>query len=245
MTAFIQRRVVIVAGHIRLIRFAVGVRAIHPAKTGPSVEHIQAHRISLPQHPIQILGLLIRRVGRMRRAPVIEPAVPIFPGHHGSIRSQLLQLGKIFLCVSGSKIDYRRQFRQGTVWNLIRAIRCIQLRLGKPRVDQHVVDVFHIRVVLAIGAILVLHLHRDDGPTVANLQRRQLLAKLHQPRLGCRQKLRVSRSHHHVRIFQQPRRKAAEVPLRTGIWTRPQDDIQSLLCASRTNSATSRLPEKS
>jgi hypothetical protein len=91
-------------------------------------------------------------------------------------------------------------------------------------------------MVVAVAAVFVFDLDEDDGATVADLQGRDFLAEAQEPGAGGGEKLRIAGADNGVRVLEQPRRKAAELPLRAGVGS---------CWASRMNSAMSRWPEKS
>ena len=89
-------------------------------------------------------------------------------------------------------------------------------------------NILHVVAVVAVGAVFILHLHRDDRPTTRRHQRRQLLTQTLQIGVRRREVSRVLRTHPQVRIGKQPRGKTARLPLGADIGARPQDYIQAL-----------------
>ena len=77
-----QRGVVVVAGGVR--REAVGVvGAVHKAKIGAAVEHVEVHMAQL-QHFVQVLDRFLQIAPHVPAvAPVVEPADPELRTHQG------------------------------------------------------------------------------------------------------------------------------------------------------------------
>ena len=227
-TAFVQRRVVVVAGRVWLVVLAVAVGAVHPAKAGPAVKHVDAHGESLLQHPRQFVGLLLCVCRVVLFAPVIEPSRPVFAVHERTVGTKFVELSEIVLRSAGTEIDHRRKFGQGAVGQLIGAIGCVEQRLRESCIDQVLVNLLHVGVVLSKGPVLVLHLHSDNRPAVRNLQRRQFFAQPQEPAANRIHELLVAAPDNNVVVLQQPRRIPAPLPLRAHIRTGPQNHVEPL-----------------
>ena len=127
------------------------------------------------------------------------------------------------------EVDADRQIRQRARWNLRRSVGGVKLRLGEARVDQRLAVQLHVVVVVAEGAVFVLHLHEDDRAAVADLQWSEFVAQALQPARRRIEEARVLRAHDGGRVLQQPSRVAAELPLRADVRSGPQNDPQAFL----------------
>ena len=64
------------------------------------------------------------------------------------------------------------------------AVGGVEQRLREAGVDEQLVDLLHVGVVVAEGAVLVFDLGDEDGAAAADLQRREFLAKAIDPACG-------------------------------------------------------------
>src|SRR5580658_11279475 len=90
-------------------------------------------------------------------------------------------------------------------------------------------DLLHVVVVGAEGAVLILNLHGDDGTAVAALQRCQFLTKTMEPARGCGDEGWVGCTDFHSCFAQEPCGVAAELPLGADVRARAQDDEEAFL----------------
>src|ERR1700733_6322512 len=122
LTGFVDGRVVVVAGHVRLIVVAIRIGAAEPAETGAAEEHVHADGVALLEHPADLRDLL-RRVGVLvLRAPVIEPAGPVFCAEIWPLGTQLAVEGKGMLGFSGAEVDRGGQIGEGAPCHLLSAV---------------------------------------------------------------------------------------------------------------------------
>src|SRR5208337_2059290 len=165
-------------------------------------------------------------------APVIEPAVPELAVEERPVGADLFLNGEIFPRGAGigtAKVDSDGQLGKRTCCDLVRSVGRVQHRLCKPRIHQHAVNLLHVNVIIAEGAVFVFHLDQDDGSAIADLQWGHFLAEALEPAGGGLQKLWIAAADDNGMIFQQPGGISPELPLRAGIRAGAQDDVQAFL----------------
>ncbi len=193
------------------------------------MKHVHADRIALAEHPFQFGGLF-RTVGLVvLLAPVIEPARPVFAAHVRTVGPERIEDAKALFGVAGSKIDDRRQFGKRAVGDLLRTVGGVKHIGGQAVLFERLLQRCHVRVVVAEGSVLVLHLDGNDGAAVAHQQRSDLLAKPCEPAIDGRGVFRIVAAQNKASVLQQPRRVASQFPFRADIGTRAKDDVEALL----------------
>ncbi len=106
-------------------------------------------------------------------------------------------------------------------------------------------NLLHVGVIVAEGAVLVFDLDGDDGAAIADLQGSQLFAEAKEPAARRLHEFWVGAAHDDAALLEQPCRVTAPLPLGADVGAGAQDHVEAFLCASRMNSAMSRWPEKS
>src|SRR5581483_8956949 len=112
-------------------------------------------------------------------APVVEPSVPELAVEEGAVWPIFFQRGERLLrcaLVLRTEVDADGELRERAVGNLGRAIGGVEHGLRESCVDERVVDLLHVVVIAAEGAVLVFNLGENDRAAGADLQRSELLA---------------------------------------------------------------------
>jgi len=79
----------------------------------------------------------------------------------GPSERRFFSVAKEPLRLAGTEVDDGGEFRQAATRDFLCAIGGVKLRLRKAGVDEDVVDVLHVLVVVAVGAVFVFDL--DSG----------------------------------------------------------------------------------
>ena len=177
----VEGGVVVVAGDVGLVVFAVGVGAVHPAEAGAAVKHVDADGVALRKNPGELVGLLLGVGGVVVFAPVIEPSGPVFAVHERAIGAEFVELCELFLRLAGAEVDDGGQLGKCARGEFVCAVSGVELGFGEAGVEEDVVDLLHVGVVAAEGAVLVFYLDGDDGAARADLEGCKFLAEAEEP----------------------------------------------------------------
>lgn len=160
---------------------------------------------------------------------MVEPPAPEF---HTCLRHVGLQGVKIGKCPirTGSEVERFVDVRQSSARNHIgtRAVRRKQ-RNVYAAVAHECFDCLQIGFVIAVRAVLVLHLHGKNIAALGNLQRDQFLHRATIIIAYAPHKIGVVATNAQVFILEQPSRKTAEIPFAARIRPRTNDDPQAEL----------------
>ncbi len=159
---------------------------------------------------------------------MIEPAGPVFAGHARLIGPKCLELRKRVFRLAGTEIDHRQHAGQCVVAQQVRAIGGEQQIGAEAGAIQRLMDLLHVRAIVAVGAVFVLDLHGDDRPAMRGHQRRQFLAQPLEVAFHRLQIFRILRAHVQMRIGEQPSGEAARFPFGAYIRARAKDHVQPL-----------------
>src|SRR5208283_5246325 len=139
---------------------------------------------------------------------MVKPTVPEFAIEKWAVRPKLFQFGKLFLgrsFITATKINSHGQIRQRTGRNLVRAVRGVKHGFREPCIDEHALDVPHVGVIIAEGAVFVFHLDEQNRTAIANLQRSQFLAEALDPATRWLNIFWIAAADNRGMILQQPR----------------------------------------
>ena len=169
----IERRVIIIAGHRGIIADVL-IGAGGKPEVGTAVKHVQAEAGVLLQKERQLPEHLFAVPGVVLLAPVVKPAAPELCAHLWPPAGHLLQRLKGLVCAA-AKVDCGKHplHRAAAQHAGGRSIGGKEGHLHATGPDQ-VPEPAQICLVVAIAAILILHLHRQEIPTPAGLQRQKL-----------------------------------------------------------------------
>ena len=213
-----------------------GGAAVHEAEVGAAVEHVQvdgtAELKQLAHGVGQVLGIARDDV----LAPAVEPAVPELHAHEGPPLAMLLmeglELGEV-LARAGPEVagdeDVVVDERACAQASAPRTVGGAQGDIH-PAVEHEVADAAQVLLVLAVGAVLVLHLHHEDVATARDLaldqdgHERVIVGRNAGKELG------VARARAQGAVGEQPGGQAAPLPLRADERRRADDDPQAELC---------------
>ncbi len=162
-------------------------------------------------------------------APVVEPAHPELRTHQRPALRVLAQRPEALLgpgaevpCGQGArKLPSVQALRE-------RAVRCHQRHLHAAPAHQ-LPDFLQVAAVIGVIAVLVLHLHQDDGASLGalpggELREQHLVILLHMPQEGA-----IAHPQPHAVLSEQPGGQTAELPLRADVGGGPDDHIQAQL----------------
>ena len=222
-----EQRVVVVGGHVRG-QAVVVVGAVHQAEAGAAVEHVHVHMAQFKGLG-EVLRADLRRGGGMAAvAPVVEPATPEL---HAHLRADaLLRHEGELLLRAGAEVSRLEHAVHLTAGEHVMggAVGGDQGHVDAPG-DHAVPQGSQVGLVVAVGAVLVLHLHHDDRPAVGDLQGyqagHQFVIVVH----DVAEVARIAAAQADAVLLQQPGGQAAELPLGADIGRGTQDDVQPQL----------------
>ncbi|CAM5254626.1 hypothetical protein SALBM311S_08453 [Streptomyces alboniger] len=136
----------------------VVVGAVGEAEVGAAVEHVDVDRRARGQQPVQVRRGLLGGAHMVRAAPVVEPADPELRAHQRALALMRAQRGQVLVdsAAEGAGAERAGQAAGGQV-------RGVGLVAGEQQLvdtsgTQCLLDVLEVRGVVAVGAVLVLHL---------------------------------------------------------------------------------------
>ena len=219
---------------MQVVRVAGGA-AVHEAEVGAAVEHVQvdgpAELQELAHGVRQVLGVAPDDV----LAPAVEPAVPELHAHERPVLAVLLveglELGEV-LARAGAEVagdeDVVVDERACAQASAPRTVRGAQGDIH-PAVEHEVADAAQVLLVLAVGAVLVLHLHHEDVSTACDLT---LLEDGHEGVVvggNAGKELGVARARAHGAVREEPGGESAPLPLRADERRRADDGPETEL----------------
>ena len=191
--------------------------------------HVDVHAHAVVQHVGQLRGSGLTGAGVVLLAPVIEPAVPELHAHLGLARQ--LALGHL-------------QHLQGAGAEVHGGQRSLDGAAGEPHaggpvgghqqfvdaaLTQAVAQVGQVRLVVAVAAVLVLHLHHDHVASAGGLPGGDHGDQQVEPRVDKRQVAGIADPQAQVAVAQDPAGEPAVLPLGADVGARPHNRIQPLL----------------
>ena len=222
-----EQRVVVVGCHVGG-QAVVVVCAVHQAEAGAAVEHVHVHMAQL-EGLGEVLRADLRRGGGVSAvAPVVEPAAPEFHAHL-RLNATLRHEGELLLRAGAEvpRLEHAVHLAAGQ-HVMGGAVGGNQGHIDAPG-DHAVPQSGQVGLVIAVGAVLVLHLHHDDRPAVGDLQGyqagHQLIVVVH----DVAQVARIAAAQADTVLLQQPGGQAAKLPLGADVGRGPQDDVQPQL----------------
>lgn len=231
LAAFVEGRVVVVAGGVRLVVAAVAVGAVHEAEAGAAMKHVHADGVALAEHPL-VFGRIGGCVGDVVVfAPVIEPAGPVFTGHEGAIRTESLEFYKFLLRIAGTEVDDGGKFRKRAFGKLVSSVGGVEQGAGRGEagVEERGFYGFHVGVVITEGTVFVLDLDGDDGTAILNEKRANLAGETREPVIHGSDVFRIGGPEREGAVFQEPGGIAAELPLGADVGAGTEDDVEAFL----------------
>ena len=178
------------------------------------------------QHVRVLLRRVLRPGGHVREAPRVKPAAPELHAHlrgDAVVGEHLELLHRTGAEVAGLEHALALAAQEHVV---LRAVAGDQRHIH-PAGKHPVADGREVLLVVAEGAVLVLHLHHQHRAAVRHLKRdkarNQLVVVVHDvPEV----RLVVAAQADAV-FLEQPRREAAELPLRADVRRRTQNHVQA------------------
>ena len=170
---FIKWRVIIIAGHRGIIADML-VGAGGKPEVGTAVEHVQAEAGILLQEEGQLPQHLLAVPGVVLLAPVVKPATPELCAHLWSPTGRLLQRSKGLVRTTAKVHRGKHALHRAAAQHAgNRPVGGKKGHLHAARSDQ-VPEPAQIGLVVAVAAILIFHLHRQEVSTSTGLQRQEL-----------------------------------------------------------------------
>ena len=168
----------------------------------------------------------------MAGTPLVEPAAPELRAHLRGIGAQLAEAAELLVDV-GTRTEVHRpcEVVKAVLLEVARPVALEERQFLAIDAAQAVANLRHIGLVLAIGAVLILHLNHDNRTTILDGQRLQLLAHFLLENLYAFHKIRIALAQTDVLLLQQPPGQTAHFPLSADIGTGAHDDIETVfLC---------------
>lgn len=224
----VEEGAIVVAGDGGLITLGV-VRPRREPEIGAAVEHIKVEARAAVEEGFHLFQHTLISPGVVLLTEVIEPPAPELRAHLGSVLLHLFERGETPRDIA-AEVDGDERARGASARKHIGtgAVR---------REEEHLCtallhDTFEggeIGLVVAVAAVLVLHLHGDDRSALGALKVAHLL---HHPRdvvahMG--EIDRVVASQAQIFVREQPCGEPARVPLRADVRTGTQDDVKPQL----------------
>ena len=97
MTVLVDRRIVVIRGHIGSKAGRVGTSPV--AERGATVGHIEREADALREHLVHTFNHILGRAGLMAGTPFVEPTAPELGAHLGRIGSQFAQAAELLVDV--------------------------------------------------------------------------------------------------------------------------------------------------
>ena len=227
-TIFVDRSIVVVAGNVW--SKARAVRTCPVSETRSSVRHVEREANALRKHFVHAIDHVFRIACFMACAPFVEPSRPEFRTHLRSIGTQLTKTTELIVDVSTcAEVHCPHQIVQSVLLEVRTPVALEESQLLAIDATQTIPDSTHVRLVLAIATIFVLHLHHDDRSTLLNGKPCKLLAHLLLEDFHAFHEVRVLLTQADVLLLQEPPRQTAHFPFRTNVWTRAHNHVHAIL----------------
>ena len=192
--------------------------------------HVEREGDALREHLVHALDHVLGRARLVAGAPLVEPSAPELRAHLRRVGAQLAQAAELLVDVGArAEVHGPRQVVEAVLLEVARPVALEQLNLLAIDATQTVAYLRDVGLVLAIRAVLVLHLYHDDGAAILNGQRLQLLAHLLLEDLHALHEVGVALAQADVLLLQQPPGQAAHLPLGTHIGSGSHDDVHAVL----------------
>ena len=166
----------------------------------------------------------------MTGTPLVEPSAPELRTHLGCVGTQLTQTAELLVDV-GTCAEVHRpcQVFQTVLLEVAGPVALEESHLVAVDAAQTVANLRHVRLVLTVRTILVLHLHHDDGATILDGERSELLAHFSLENLHALHEVGVLLAQTDVLLLQQPPGQTAHFPFGTNVGTGTHDDVHAVL----------------
>ena len=209
------------------------------APTGASVGHVEREADAAVQHLRDAIDHCFGTTCLVATAPFVEPSAPELRAHLGRVRTQLTQLLELVVDVgTGTEIHRPCEVIKAVLGEIGTPVALEEREVrGLPCCANNVAHGAHVRLVLAIGAIFVLHLHHDDGTAFLDGEVTQLLCQLRLELLGALHEERILLAKAYVLFLEQPPGQTAHLPFGTGVRTGAHDDVHAILLSQSAESS--------
>ena len=166
----------------------------------------------------------------MARPPLVEPPAPILGAHERRLGAKLAELLELVVDVgAGAEVHRPHKVVKAVLGEVAGPVALKQGHVAEASGTHGVADGRHVSLVLAVGAVLVLHLHHYYGAAVLYRQRRELLANLVHEAAHALHEVWVLLAQPYVLLLQQPPRQAAHLPLCAHVRAGAHYDVHPVL----------------
>ena len=205
------------------------------AEAGASVRHVEREADAFGEHFVDAGDHIAGRACLVSGAPLVKPAAPELAAHAGSVRAQLAEPSELLIDIrAGSEVHCPRQIVERVLFEVRGPVALEESHLVAVDTAEAVTDFGHVWLVLAVGAILVLHLNHNDGSTVLNRERFELFAHFFLKNFDPLHEVRVEIAQLDVFFSQKPPRQASHLPFGADVWSGTDNDVHAELARDAT-----------
>ena len=166
----------------------------------------------------------------MAGAPFVEPSAPELRAHQRRLRPQFAQTAELTVDVgAGAEVHCPHQIVQSVECEVARPVALEERNLVESRPAHYVAYGTHVSLVLAVGAIFVLHLHHDYRSSVLNGERSELFAHLRHELGYAVHEVRVLLAQTYILLLEQPPGQSAHLPLGAHVRSGAHNDVHAVL----------------